>query len=213
MSYLDHAVPVCARFEGFRARTYRDAVGVLTIGYGETRRDIVARGYITEPQARALLRRRLAEFGAGVDRAVTVPLNPYQHAALTVFAYNVGLGAFRDSTLLELLNRRQYRTVPAQLMRWTKAGGRTLPGLVTRRRAEGNLFTRRPTVLTAAEREHYRLAHKAKLTAARRARLERWLTNRIATLDRLARRTGWRTRQRGARRKALARALARLRRH
>jgi lysozyme len=56
------------------------------------------------------------------------------------FAYNVGAAAFAGSTLVRLLNGGDFGCVPGQLGRWTKAGGRTIPGLVRRRAAEGALF-------------------------------------------------------------------------
>jgi lysozyme len=55
-------------------------------------------------------------------------------------ADNVGVAAFAGSTLVRLLNGGDYGCVPGQLGRWTKAGGRTIPGLVRRRAAEGALF-------------------------------------------------------------------------
>lgn len=133
------------RFEGYRARIYRDAVGVETIGYGETDRAVIARyrgKAMSEPAARKQLAKRLGGFAAFVDRAVRVALNGVQKAGLTSFTYNCGQGGFASSTLLTELNRGHYNTVPGQLMRWTKGGKRTLPGLVTRRRAEGALFSR-----------------------------------------------------------------------
>ena len=75
-----------------------------------------------------------------IASGVKVKLTQTQAYALISFAFNVGNGAFNDSTLLQLLNKGDYRSVPAQLDRWTKASGRTLPGLVTRRKAEGALF-------------------------------------------------------------------------
>ena len=50
--------------------------------------------------------------------------------------FNVGESAFAKSTLLKKLNAGQYDAVPAELMKWTKGGGKELPGLVRRRRAE-----------------------------------------------------------------------------
>jgi hypothetical protein len=72
----------------------------------------------------------------------TVPLEQDQFDVLTSFVCNVGSGAFRESTLLKLLNQGKYDEVPEQLDRWVKAGSRTLPGLVTRSKAEGELFAR-----------------------------------------------------------------------
>jgi hypothetical protein len=69
-------------------------------------------------------------------------LSQTQFDALTSFAYNVGSGSFARSTLLHKLNTGDYGSVPSELMRWVKVGGGTLPGLVTRRRAEGDLFAK-----------------------------------------------------------------------
>jgi lysozyme len=144
----DAGVRFIARFEGFRAELYDDPAGNCTIGYGH----LVHLGPTdgSEPtdlqagisRARALrLLRADAEGAAGAVRSrVTVPLSQCQFDALVSFAYNVGAGAFAGSTLLRLLNGGAYDAVPAQLARWTKAGGRTLPGLARRRAAEGALF-------------------------------------------------------------------------
>ena len=138
-----------ARFEGFRGQLYNDAANHCTIGYGH----LVHRGPIdgSEPaefragisQERALelLQEDAAEAAAAVKRSVKVPLSQAQFDALVSFAFNVGNGAFRDSTLLRLLNEANYGAVEAQLARWNKAGGRTLQGLVRRREAEWKLFS------------------------------------------------------------------------
>ena len=137
-----------AHFEGFRDKLYNDPVGHCTIGCGH----LVHHGPIngSEPEefvrgitrARALeLLQQDAESAAGeVARSVKVKLTQPQVDALISFAFNVGNGAFSSSTLVRLLNEGDYDSVPAQLNRWTKASGRTLPGLVTRRKAEGALF-------------------------------------------------------------------------
>jgi len=77
---------------------------------------------------------------------VTVPLNQNQNDALVSFTYNVGGSNFLKSTLLRLLNERDYAAVPAELKKWTKAreNGQLvdLSGLVKRRAAEAELFER-----------------------------------------------------------------------
>jgi hypothetical protein len=72
----------------------------------------------------------------------SVPIALVAAVALISFAFNVGGGAFADSTLLRKLNAGDYKAVPSELARWTKAGGRSLPGLERRRRAEGELFAK-----------------------------------------------------------------------
>jgi lysozyme len=85
-------------------------------------------------------RKEVTIYEDAIDRLVTVPLNQNQADALISYVYNCGPGALAKSTLLKVLNQGKYEQVPAQLMRWTKAGGKEWPGLVRRRKAEGALF-------------------------------------------------------------------------
>ncbi len=126
-------------FEGLRLRAYQDAVGVWTIGYGTTS-GVRPGMVITEAQAEALLKRDLARFERAVSDLVNVPLTSDQFSALVTFVYNVGEGALAGSTLLRLLNQRDYQGAADQFLRWDKAGGQSLAGLTRRRRAERALF-------------------------------------------------------------------------
>lgn len=199
------AVPLTARFEGFRSRAYQDPVGVWTIGYGETDPKIIARYRgrgISEREARALLTARLDQYMNAVRGMVRVPLAPQQLAALSVFAYNVGTGAFAASTLLRELNRGDYGRVPHELMRWTRAGGRVFEGLVRRREAEGKLWRSWVTdfsPLTQWERETLRelLRIRRRHAKAPRAReLTAALGRRRRALYLLGKREGWGKRRR-----------------
>lgn len=141
MSVNQATVDLVKHFEGCYLKAYRCPAGVWTIGYGHT--EGVKEGMkIARDVADDLLASDLAKFATGVEPLVTVPLNENQFGALVSFSFNVGLGAFRDSTLLRNLNKGWYEQVPAQLMRWTRAGGRELDGLRKRRAAEGALFMR-----------------------------------------------------------------------
>jgi len=126
-------------FEGLRLTAYIDAVGVWTIGYGTTRG--VKRGMkITKAQAENLMKRDLVTFESAVRKYTKVPLNSDQFSALVSFTYNVGVGAFSKSTLLRMLNQKNIRGAADQFLRWNKGGGRELPGLTRRRKAERALF-------------------------------------------------------------------------
>jgi lysozyme len=131
-------------FEGVRLKAYRCPADVWTIGVGHTSAagpPVVKAGMeITNAQAMKILANDLVKFEDGVDSAVKVPLKQNQFDALVSFAFNVGLGALAKSTLLRKLNAGQYDAVPAELMKWTKAAGKELPGLVRRRRAEAALW-------------------------------------------------------------------------
>jgi lysozyme len=132
------------QFEGLRTRSYRDSIGVWTIGYGHTTAagppSVTSGMQITEAEAQDILRRDVAMFEKGVARLVTVPLTNDQFSALVSFAYNVGLGNFERSSVLKSANAKDFDSVPRRLSLWTKAGGRILPGLIRRRAAEAALF-------------------------------------------------------------------------
>lgn len=118
---------------------YRCPAGVWTIGWGCT--EGVREGMIISvAEASRLLARELGHFEIVVGRLVKVRLTQGEFDALVSFVYNVGEGAFARSTLLRQLNAGNYASVPAQLLRFTRGGGRVLPGLVRRRKAEAALF-------------------------------------------------------------------------
>ena len=132
------------RFEGFRSAAYRDAVGVLTIGYGHTAMagaPAVRMGdVISEVEATRILARDVDMFAKGVARLLARDVSAQQFSALVSFAYNVGLGNFGRSSVLRAVNGGAFDAVPRRLQLWVKAGGRVLPGLVKRRAAEAALF-------------------------------------------------------------------------
>lgn len=128
------------QWEGRKLTAYRDVVGVLTIGYGSTGPHVKPGMTITEAEAEALLRKDLSRFEARVDRLVTVPLTDNQFAALVSFDFNTG--AIDKSTLLKKLNKRDYNSVPSELMKWVNAGGKKVQGLVNRRAAEAGLWAK-----------------------------------------------------------------------
>lgn len=111
-----------------------------TIGYGSTGADIGAATVWGIEQVKARYAAQSADFMGKVARLVEVPINPMQLAMLTSLAYNIGIEAFRNSTLLKLLNAGDYLGAADQFPRWNKAQGKVMPGLVTRRAAERENF-------------------------------------------------------------------------
>ena len=79
------------------------------------------------------------EHGGELERLV-VPIHENQRAALTSFAYNLGSGALKASTLLRRVNGGDWEDVPNQFLRWVYAGGRPVTGLERRRAAEVMLW-------------------------------------------------------------------------
>jgi lysozyme len=129
-----------ARFEGCKLKAYKCPAGVWTCGYGATGSDVGPGTVWTQDQAAARLDLDLSKFATAVTRIVRVPVTEGQRAALISFAFNLGSRSLQESTLMRLLNDKQYEAAADQFPRWNKAGGKVLAGLTTRRAAERELF-------------------------------------------------------------------------
>jgi lysozyme len=131
-------------FEGLRLKAYKCPASVWTIGFGHTSKagapivtpDLV----ITKAEAEEILKRDLVQYEEGVSSRVKVTLTQGQFDALVSFVYNVGETQFSRSTLLKRVNAGRFDEVPVEFMKWTRGGGKELPGLIRRRRAEVKLW-------------------------------------------------------------------------
>ncbi len=126
-------------FEGCRLTSYQDVAGVWTVGYGHTG-NVRPGMSITQEQAESFLQSDLRKFERCINRYVTVPLTQNMFDALVSFTYNVGTGAFRQSTLLRKLNRGDTAGAAEEFGRWVHAGKKVFPGLIRRRQEEKELF-------------------------------------------------------------------------
>jgi len=97
---------------------------------------------ITPAQAEAALEYDLNETAAAVESLVHVDLTDNQFGALVSFAFNVGITAFKKSTLLKKLNRGEYAAVPGELAKWKFNDGKVMQGLINRRAAEAGLWAK-----------------------------------------------------------------------
>ena len=127
------------RFEGCRLESYKCSANVLTIGYGHTS-GVKETDTITQDEADKLLQEDVEQFEKYVDDNVIVELGQSQFDALVAWTFNLGVGNLRESTMLKKLNSEDYASVPSEMKRWNKAGGKTLDGLIRRRKAESLLF-------------------------------------------------------------------------
>ncbi len=132
-------IELIRHFEGCRLDAYLCPAGVWTIGYGHTA-NVKEGDSIDQEAAEAFLIEDLENFEQAVTRMVEVPLTQQQFDALVSWTFNLGAGNLAESTLLRKLNNYQYVDVPEQIMRWVRAGGQVLDGLVRRRAAEAALF-------------------------------------------------------------------------
>ena len=139
MKCSQEGLALIKKFEGCRLESYRCSANVLTIGYGHTG-GVLETDVITQDDADRLLEQDIAKFEKYVNVNVAVELNQNQFDALVAWTFNLGVGNLRQSTMLRKLNEGDYQSVPSEMNRWNKAGGKTLDGLIRRRKAEGLLF-------------------------------------------------------------------------
>jgi lysozyme len=127
------------KFEGCKLEAYKCSAGVWTIGYGHTA-GVKEGDVCTQEEAEKLLRGDIFKFEEYVQDSVKVDLDQSQFDALVAWTFNLGPGNLRSSTMLKKLNNGEYESVPFEMRRWNKAGGKTLDGLIRRRQAESLLF-------------------------------------------------------------------------
>ncbi len=133
-------------FEGFSAEPYRCPAGVPTIGYGTTHypngtRVKMSDKPISKKRAYAILKYEVdSHYGKAVEHSVGSETTQEQLDAMISFAYNLGTGAFKRSTLLKQHNRGKTKKAANEFAKWTHANGKVLKGLVRRRSAEKKLY-------------------------------------------------------------------------
>lgn len=133
----------CHKSDGNLFKPYVCPGGVLTIGWGHTnhhgrRFDQTARW--TQQECDAAFTEDMEGFASQVAALVKVPLKQHQFDALVSFAYNVGIGNLKISTLLRKLNAGDYDGAALEFHKWNRSKSKVLPGLVRRRAAEALLF-------------------------------------------------------------------------
>lgn len=144
---IDRAAELCRHFEGLRLQPYLCPAGFWTIGFGTVNKPDGAQVKegdppITRETAEAWLQHELRHtYLPGVLRASPhLAAHPRILAAMVDFAYNLGVGRYRGSTLRRRVDAGDWSGAGEQLMLWVRGGGRVLPGLVRRRAAERALF-------------------------------------------------------------------------
>jgi lysozyme len=141
------AVELCRQFEGFRPDPYLCPAGVATIGYGTTFYFDGTPVTLKDPpipkmKAELILINSLSSIymPAVLKASPSLLHNPDVLGAITDFAYNLGVSRYRASTLRKRIDVQDWERARVELMRWNKADGRVLPGLVLRRAAEAKFF-------------------------------------------------------------------------
>ena len=121
--------------EGYRGEAYKDAVGVPTVGYGETK-GVTMKSRTTPDRALVQLLSSANSHADDIRQCIKVPLYQHEFDAYVSLAYNIGAKNFCGSTLVKKLNAGDYTGACEQIRRWDRAGGKVLAGLTKRREQE-----------------------------------------------------------------------------
>ena len=145
MQISDKGIQLIKHHEGVRNKPYRDCVGLWTVGVGHLIGDGKSlpeswnRLFTTE-EVDALLKQDLVRFERGVQKFCAVPLTQNQFDALISFSFNLGLGVLQRSTLRQNILRKDFKGASEEFLKYVRAGGKIVKGLVTRRNDEKALF-------------------------------------------------------------------------
>ena len=113
-----------------------------TIGWGHYGADVKKDMKISKERANELFRNDIKCFENIVNSCVKVPITQSMYNSLVSFTYNVGEGAFKNSSLLKYINKKQFKKASNEFKKWNKCGGKVLKGLVRRRMLEKIEFER-----------------------------------------------------------------------
>ena len=145
MNVSDKAIEMLCHHEGVRRKPYQDAIGLWTVGVGH----LIGDGktlpddwnkVFTMEEVDEILRKDLARFEAGVERLCPSGLTGGRFDALVSFSFNVGLGCLQRSSIRMKHNRDEFESAADVFLLYTKAGGKVLKGLVTRRNDERAVY-------------------------------------------------------------------------
>ncbi len=131
----DYGLELVKEFEGCRLKAYQDIVGIWTIGYGQTGRDVKEGLVWTQVEADSALEKEYKRFAKIVQDTVKKELNSRQHQALTSFTYNCG-----ERNLQNLIRNRDVKQIGDAILLYDKAGGKAVRGLKIRRLVENRLY-------------------------------------------------------------------------
>ncbi len=125
-------------WEGLRTEAYRDAVGVWTVCYGETKGVTPGDSY-SKAECDAMFALELRSYEAQLDRCLKADVPTGAKIAFLSWTYNVGAGAACRSTLVRKAHAGDLVGACKELPRWNRAGGRVLRGLTNRRSSERSM--------------------------------------------------------------------------
>jgi len=139
-------------FEGLSLKPYQDQAGVWTIGYGNTyyengKKVSSKDAPITRERANLLFTTIVNQFAKGVKGLIISSVNSNQLGALVSLTYNIGLGAFKQSTVLKRVNENPNDpSIGEAIARFKNVKGVPNKGLINRRASEWVLYKSNPVI-------------------------------------------------------------------
>ena len=146
MKLSENGYKLICEFEGLKLKPYLCSAKVPTIGYGNTyypdgKKVTLLDKPITKEYAFEIFKEVADKFAKRVNERLIKPVTQNQFDAMVSFAYNIGTSAFAISTLLKKVNvNPNDLTIRNEFMKWTKAGGKVVQGLVNRRQKEADIY-------------------------------------------------------------------------
>lgn len=128
-------------FEELRLVAYQDDKGIWTIGWGHTGPEVVEGLTCTVEQAETWFQEDTLWAVKGVNDSLTTNVSQPQFDALVSFTFNVGVGAEAHSTMVKLINARNFPAAANEFPKWDHEDGKVSAGLLERRLAEQALFS------------------------------------------------------------------------
>lgn len=136
MKVSNELIEKIKQFEGYRSKAYRCSAGVLTCGYGHTK-GVTARTTCNKTKALAWLKSDLEPIERFLSAIPEVCKSQGRFDACADFCFNLGVNAFKGSTLLKQIQKKSsVSIIQAEFLKWIYAGGKPLEGLKNRRRWE-----------------------------------------------------------------------------
>ena len=151
-------IDLIKQYEGLSLKPYKalKTETYLTIGYGHYGADVTPTMKLTKVEAENLLKKDLVKYESFVNDFVKVAINQNQFDALVSFTYNCGGNALKTSTLLDKLNKSDFKGASSEFMKWNKSGGNVIDGLTKRRALECALFLK-PVSVPVTPTKNYRV--------------------------------------------------------
>lgn len=135
MNISEQGIDILILREGQRRKAYLDTKGIPTIGVGHTGPEVKLGLVWTDDEIRQVFKQDLSIVEQCLDKNVLTPLTQHQYDALMSFVFNVGVNAFKRSTMLKYINLRNFAAASREFDRW-----HIPPEITSRRNSEREQF-------------------------------------------------------------------------